>query len=101
MATLNIRINDAVKAEAQSVLDEIGLSMSNAISIYLTRIAKLRAIPFRLSADSAELEPTAELVPTDYLSACVAEAKEELKSNRNPVLIGKDELKDYLRGLRK
>jgi DNA-damage-inducible protein J len=93
MATLNIRIDDTVKTDAQRVLDEIGLSMSNAITIYLTQIARLRAIPFRLSA---------ELEPTDELIAAVNEAREEIRLNRNPsALIGKDELKDYLKGLRK
>ena len=86
MATLNIRIEDAVKSDAQRVLDEIGLSMSGATSIYLTLIAKLRTIPFRLSADPVELEPTHEL------ATIVAETKNDIRLNRNlPRPIGKKE----------
>ena len=96
MATLNIRIDDDVKSNAQSVLDEIGLSMSGAISVYLRQIAKVRAIPFALSAGSSELTPTAEL------AAIIAETKEDIKHNRNlSVPIGKEDLRKYLKGLRK
>jgi len=96
MATLNIRIDDDVKSDAQSVLDEIGLSMSGAISVYLRQIAKVRAIPFPLSADSPGLVPTVEL------AAIVAETKEDIKHNRNlSAPIGKEDLLKYLKGLRK
>jgi len=95
MATLNIRIDDTVKTEAQRVLNEIGLSMSGAISVYLAQIAKSRAIPFRLSADPVELEPTNEL------AAIIAETKNDIRLNRNLSRpIGKKELTSYLKGLR-
>ena len=96
MATLNIRIDDRVKFDAQRVLDDIGLSMSGAISIYLTQIAKSRAIPFRLAADPVELEPT------DDLAAAVAETKNDIRLNRNLSRpIEKSELLTYLKGLRR
>ena len=96
MATLNIRINDDVKSGAQSVLDEIGLTMTGAINVYLKQIAKLRAIPFALSANSTELKPTAEL------AAIVAETKRDIKHNRNlSPPIGKKDLVKYLAGLRR
>jgi len=96
MATLNIRIDDEVKSGAQNVLDEIGLSMSGAISVYLRQIAKMRAIPFPLSADSPGLTPTADL------AAAVAETKEDIRHNRNlSPPIGKNDLLKYLKGLRK
>ena len=96
MATLNIRIDDDVKSGAQRVLDEIGLSMSGAISVYLRQITKLRAIPFPLSADSSGLAPTAEL------AAIIAATEEDIKHDRNlSPSVGKEDLLKYLKGLRK
>jgi len=96
MATLNIRINDDVKSSAQRVLDEIGLSMTGAISIYLMQIAKTRAIPFRLSADPLAFEPSPEL------AAIVAETQNNIRLDRNLTApLGKKELLAHLKGLRK
>ena len=99
MATLNIRIDDEVKTGAQSDLDEIGLSMTGAISVYLKRIAKLRAIPFPLSANYTEPE---SFEPTDELAAIIEEVKGDIKHDRNlSPPIGRDELIPYLDKLRK
>ncbi|MCL1856677.1 MAG: hypothetical protein FWF84_03420, partial [Kiritimatiellaeota bacterium] len=74
----------------------IGLSMSSAISVYLRQIAKVRAIPFPLAADSPGLTPNAEL------ATIVAETKEDIKHNRNlSPPIRKADLLTYLKGLRK
>ena len=94
MATVNVRIDDSVKADAQKVLDDIGLSMSNAISIYFKQIALHKAIPFKLSAEMA-------LEPTEELQALLAEVSDDIKNNRNltPAMDG-DETLAYLQGLR-
>ena len=46
---LNLRINQDVKHNAESVLSALGLSMTVAITIYLKQIALIGAIPFELS----------------------------------------------------
>lgn len=43
------RIDGHVKAEAKNVLAEMGLSLSDAIRILLTRIAVDKAIPFDIN----------------------------------------------------
>ena len=48
-ATLNLRVKPEVKAEAEEVLDQLGLSMSTAIELYLKQIAMTRGIPFSLT----------------------------------------------------
>lgn len=40
------RINEQIKAEANLVLESIGLSMSDAIRLMLTRVAREKALPF-------------------------------------------------------
>ena len=49
--TLNVRVDAKLKKDVESCLDEMGLNMSTAITIYLKQIAKLRAIPFQVTAN--------------------------------------------------
>ena len=51
MAQISLRIDDEVKRNAERVLDDIGLSMSSAITIFLKKVARENRIPFELSAD--------------------------------------------------
>lgn len=51
MAQVNFRVDDAVKARAESVCAAMGLTMSSAINIFLTKVANERRIPFELTAD--------------------------------------------------
>jgi DNA-damage-inducible protein J len=51
MAQINLRVDDEVKRNAEKTLDEIGLSMSTAINIFLKTVVRERRIPFELSAD--------------------------------------------------
>jgi DNA-damage-inducible protein J len=51
MAQINLRVDDDVKRSAEKTLDEIGLSMSTAINIFLKTVVRERRIPFELSAD--------------------------------------------------
>lgn len=51
MAQISLRIDDDVKRGAEKTLNDIGLSMSTAINIFLRKVARERRIPFELSAD--------------------------------------------------
>ena len=50
---LNARIPRDLKAQAEAVLGEMGLNMSDAIRMYLTRIVSERAIPFEVRVPNA------------------------------------------------
>lgn len=50
-ALVQVRIDPDVKDRAAAVLDGIGLSVSDAVRILLTRIAKEGALPFELIND--------------------------------------------------
>ena len=43
---INIMIDEELKENAAKVLDELGLSMSTAITLYLKQICKEKGIPF-------------------------------------------------------
>lgn len=51
MAQISLRIDDEVKKNAEKTLNEIGLSMSTAINIFLKTVVRENRIPFELSAD--------------------------------------------------
>lgn len=48
--TLNLRVEKDVKDAAEKILDELGLSMTAAVTLYLKAIARTRGIPFSLTA---------------------------------------------------
>ena len=43
---INVRVNSGIKAKSESILNELGLSLSSAIDLYLAQIIKERGIPF-------------------------------------------------------
>lgn len=47
-ATIQARIDPEIKIEAQKVLNKLNISMSDAISIYLTQVTLHKGIPFDL-----------------------------------------------------
>ncbi len=51
MAQISLRVDDDVKRSAERTLDDIGMSMSTAINIFLKAVVRENRIPFELSAD--------------------------------------------------
>jgi len=63
-ALVQARIDNAVKEEAATVLAAMGLTVSDAVRLMLTRVAREKALPF---------EP---LIPNDETIAAMKEARE-------------------------
>lgn len=53
-ALVQTRINSTVKAEASAVLATMGLTVSDAVRLLLTRVAHDKALPFELLRPNAE-----------------------------------------------
>ena len=51
MAQVKILVDDTIKRESERIFDDIGISMSTAINIYLKAVVRENRIPFELSAD--------------------------------------------------
>ncbi len=47
-ATIQARIDPAIKAKAQNILSSLNISMSEAISMYLTQVTLHKGIPFEI-----------------------------------------------------
>ena len=52
-ATLNLRVDPAVKQSAESVLSQLGLSMSTAVDMFLRQVSLTGGIPFRVALPEA------------------------------------------------
>lgn len=48
MTNINVRLEENVKTEAEKVFDELGLSMSAAINVFLRQAIRERGIPFEV-----------------------------------------------------
>ena len=51
MARICLSIDDDVKREAEQVCEDMGMSMSTAVNIYLKRLSRERRIPFEVMAE--------------------------------------------------
>lgn len=52
--TLNLRIDKNLKKDAEKVVDELGITMSAAINLYLKMIVRTKGIPFDLKLTKAD-----------------------------------------------
>lgn len=51
MAQITVKIDDDVKKDAEEVLNEIGMPMTTAVTIFLKTVARERRIPFEITTD--------------------------------------------------
>ena len=54
MAVINIRVNDEVKKEAESIFKSLGLNMSVAMNLFLKKCINENGIPFDLKLPNKE-----------------------------------------------
>jgi DNA-damage-inducible protein J len=71
---LHVRVDDQLKAQATEKLASFGMSVSDAVRILLTRIARDGALPAELTAD-----------PEAYDTWFRAKVQEALEDTRPPV----------------
>ena len=51
--TMNLRVNPAVKQEAENVLKQLGVPMATAVDMFLRQIALTGSIPFAIALPKA------------------------------------------------
>ena len=51
MANINIRIDNKLKGDAEAIFDNLGISMSTAVTMFLKQVVRTNGIPFELKAD--------------------------------------------------
>ena len=75
MAQVNIRVDDNVKARAESACLEMGLNMTTAINIFLVKLGNER-IPFEVSANPLMTRKEAEELFLSKMKAAEKEVSE-------------------------
>lgn len=48
--SVNFRVDEKLKTQAEILLDEMGLSMSSALNLFLQQMVNRRALPFTIEA---------------------------------------------------
>lgn len=87
-STLNLRINPALKSDAEAILARLGIPMSTAVDIFLNQVVLVGGIPFsvtipKMPADIDAVQMTEEQIHSkiqtgfdDYESGKVQNAAE-------------------------
>lgn len=57
-ATIQARIDPSIKQKAQKILNKLNISMSEAISIFLTQVSLNKGIPFEIKIPNELTEKT-------------------------------------------
>ena len=88
MATtnLNIRTERIVKDQAEKIFNELGLTMTTAINIFLRTAIREHGIPFELKLD----------VPNDTTIAAIEEGRKLMADSTAPRYSSMDDLKAAL-----
>lgn len=83
---LNIRTDKAVKDQAEAIFNELGLSLTTAVNIFLRTAIRENGIPFELKLD----------VPNEITAKAIKEGKELLSNPKAPKYTSMEALKDAL-----
>lgn len=67
---VHVRVDEKTKAQATKALDAMGLSVSDAVRVFLTRVAAEKRLPFEIA------------VPNAVTRAAMNETEELLRSRR-------------------
>ena len=88
MATtnLNIRTEKAIKDQAESIFNELGINMTTAVNMFLRTAIREHGIPFELKLD----------VPNDSTVAAMEEGRKLMADQAAPRYSSMEELKAAL-----
>ena len=88
MATtnLNIRTEKAIKDQAESIFNELGINMTTAVNMFLRTAIREHGIPFELKLD----------VPNDSTVAAIEEGRKLMADQAAPRYSSLEELKAAL-----
>lgn len=90
--TLHIRVNENIKANAEETLNQLGVSISEAVNMFLCQVNLTGGLPFEVKLPA----PERVIVRTkEELAAKLAEAEEDIKAGRTYTA---EEAFDRLRG---
>jgi len=54
MTNVSIRLDENIKQDAENLFEELGISFSSAVNIFLRQAIRERAIPFQIQAKTSD-----------------------------------------------
>ena len=64
---LNVRVNSKLKSDSDKLFKSLGLNMSTAINIFLTKCVKTSSIPFTIEEDNPSEKLKRALKEAEYI----------------------------------
>ena len=89
-ATVHARMDEQIKNDAIEVFNELGLSVSEAITLFFKQVALKNAIPFELSASRKASKSNVDKNPDDDIQIIFAVLDNDIK------MLGEETLKELL-----
>ncbi len=81
-ATLNLRINPALKRDAESVLGRLGIPMSTAVDMFLNQVVLRGGIPFSVTLSNVPESIDAAKMSESQIHAKLQKGYESYKAGR-------------------
>ncbi len=81
-ATLNLRVNPALKEQAENILQQLGIPMSTAVNMFLNQITLTGGIPFSVTLPRAPASINADLMTNEEIHAKLRRGLEDSEAGR-------------------
>lgn len=87
-STLTIRIDDTLKSDAEALFEDLGLTLTTAITCFFKKALAVEALPFTVCRKKESREA--------YLTRCLAEAKAVANDPNAPTCTDPAKLEEFL-----
>ena len=81
-ATLNLRVNPALKQDAESILGRLGIPMSTAVDMFLNQIVLVGGIPFPVTLPNVPEDIDTTGMTDEQIHARIQRGYESYKDGR-------------------
>lgn len=81
-ATLNLRVNPALKEQAEEILRQLGIPMSTAVDMFLRQITLSGGIPFPVTLPKAPAAVNADQMTAEELHEKLRKGLEDAEAGR-------------------
>ena len=95
-SNLYVRVEPEIKDQAEKIFESLGLSMSNAIGLFLRQVIINQGIPFELTLSSIKTKPAEALTDAEFDEELGKGYSEYLEGKGRPV---KEVFSDIRKGL--
>ena len=81
-STLNLRVNPAIKQNAEAVLKQLGIPMATAVDMFLRQVSLTGGIPFALSLPKPPDAINADAMTAQALTAALQAGYQDMQEDR-------------------